>query len=59
MPHSFPPKYAGGFLNSEEVQRELGVPLNITGLSTAVFSGMFRTYPVIVVDPKRLYLTAE
>ncbi|EAQ88636.1 hypothetical protein CHGG_05255 [Chaetomium globosum CBS 148.51] len=43
MPHSFPPRYAGGFLNSEEVQRELGVPLNITGLSTAVFSAFMST----------------
>ncbi|KAK4235296.1 hypothetical protein C8A03DRAFT_46548 [Achaetomium macrosporum] len=36
VPGSFPPKYAGGFLNSKEVQLELGVPLNITGLAKAV-----------------------
>ncbi|KAK4033943.1 Alpha/Beta hydrolase protein [Parachaetomium inaequale] len=43
MPHSFPPKYAGGFLNSKEVQLELGVPLNISGLSTAVFDAFMST----------------
>ncbi|KAK4151695.1 hypothetical protein C8A00DRAFT_35646 [Chaetomidium leptoderma] len=43
MPHSFPPKYAGGFLNSKEVQLELGVPLNISGLSTAVASAFMST----------------
>ncbi|KXX77997.1 Carboxypeptidase S1 A [Madurella mycetomatis] len=33
----FPPKYMAGYLNSKEIQLELGVPLNITGLSTAAW----------------------
>lgn len=37
---SNPPKYyAGGYLNSKEIQLALGVPLNMTGLSTAVWTG--------------------
>ena len=42
---SNPPKYyAGGYLNSKEIQLALGVPLNMTGLSTAAWSGtLFRT----------------
>ncbi|AEO67394.1 uncharacterized protein THITE_2144774 [Thermothielavioides terrestris NRRL 8126] len=36
MPNSFPPKYLAGYLNSREVQLELGVPLNVTGLANGV-----------------------
>lgn len=32
----FPPKYAAGYLNSAEVQKALGVPLNFTGYSDVV-----------------------
>ncbi|ETS82528.1 hypothetical protein PFICI_04404 [Pestalotiopsis fici W106-1] len=32
----FPPKYAAGYLNIKEIQDELGVPLNFTGLSAGV-----------------------
>ena len=39
VPGSFPPKYAGGFLYSKNVQLELGVPLNISGLSMAANIG--------------------
>ncbi|RFU78906.1 carboxypeptidase s1 a [Trichoderma arundinaceum] len=35
-PDSFPPKFAAGYLNSREAQLALGVPLNFTGLSSAV-----------------------
>ncbi|KAJ6569504.1 Alpha/Beta hydrolase protein [Mycena capillaripes] len=35
-PNPFPPKFAAGYLNSREVQLALGVPLNFTGLSSAV-----------------------
>jgi len=44
VPFSYPPKYYAAYFNSGEVQRELGVPLNITGLSTAVYeSFLFKT----------------
>ncbi|KAK3988700.1 Alpha/Beta hydrolase protein [Cladorrhinum sp. PSN332] len=43
VPGSFPPKYAAGFLNAEEVQLELGVPLNFSGLSTAVNTAFTQT----------------
>jgi carboxypeptidase D len=43
VPGSFPPKYAGGYLNTKEIQMELGVPLNFSGLSAAASSGMFPT----------------
>ncbi|KAM7194531.1 carboxypeptidase D [Naviculisporaceae sp. PSN 640] len=33
---SFPPKFAAGYLNSKDVQDDLGVPLNFTGLSGSV-----------------------
>lgn len=36
---AFPPKYAAGYLNRKEIQDELGVPLNFTGLSSAVMNG--------------------
>jgi hypothetical protein len=41
----FPPKYAAGYLNRKEIQEELGVPLNFTGLSDGVYQGkMWRIY---------------
>ncbi|KAH6658956.1 Alpha/Beta hydrolase protein [Truncatella angustata] len=40
---SFPPKYAAGYLNTAEVQRELGVPLNFTGYADAVDAAFSRT----------------
>jgi carboxypeptidase D len=46
MPDSFPPRYIGGYLNSQEVQLELGVPLNATGFSATVFNGSFRPQDV-------------
>jgi hypothetical protein len=42
-PDSFPPKFAAGYLNSREVQLALGVPLNFTGLSTAVAQAFVET----------------
>jgi hypothetical protein len=33
---SFPPVWAAGYLNSEKIQEDLGVPLNFTGESLAV-----------------------
>lgn len=39
VPGSFPPKYAAGYLNTKEIQEELGVPLNFSGLSSAVSNG--------------------
>lgn len=42
-PDSFPPKFAAGYLNSRETQLALGVPLNFTGLSTAVANVFFET----------------
>lgn len=36
-PDPFPPKYAAGYLNSREIQLDLGVPLNITALAPAVY----------------------
>ena len=46
VPGSFPPKYAAGYLNTKEVQFDLGVPLNFSGLSTAVATGMFCCSPM-------------
>ncbi|KAF7298398.1 Carboxypeptidase [Mycena kentingensis (nom. inval.)] len=42
-PNSFPPKYAGGFLNDASTQRALGVPLNFTGLSAAAAQSFLLT----------------
>jgi len=36
---SFPPKFAAGYLNREDVRQDLGVPLNFTGLSESVSQG--------------------
>ncbi|ORY69594.1 Alpha/Beta hydrolase protein [Pseudomassariella vexata] len=36
VPSPFPPKYAAGYLNTKEIQEELGVPLNFTGQSVVV-----------------------
>ncbi|KAM7196849.1 alpha/beta-hydrolase [Rhypophila sp. PSN 637] len=33
---SFPPKFAAGYLNRQDVQQDLGVPLNFTGLASSV-----------------------
>jgi hypothetical protein len=38
-PQSFPAKWAGGYLNTPEVQQALGVPLNWTGQSVPVGIG--------------------
>jgi carboxypeptidase D len=43
VPGSFPPKYGAGFLNSKEVQFELGVPLNFSGLSLAAATAFVQT----------------
>ncbi|KAK1750434.1 alpha/beta-hydrolase, partial [Echria macrotheca] len=43
VPGSFPPKYASGYLNSKLIQEELGVPLNFSGLSTAVSNAFTAT----------------
>ncbi|KAI0158422.1 Alpha/Beta hydrolase protein [Pestalotiopsis sp. NC0098] len=40
---AFPPKYAAGYLNRKEIQDELGVPLNFTGLSSAVMTAFTAT----------------
>jgi hypothetical protein len=40
-PQSFPPKWAGGYLNTPEVQQALGVPLNWTGQSVPVSLGTY------------------
>ncbi|KAI4602361.1 hypothetical protein KJ359_009602 [Pestalotiopsis sp. 9143b] len=40
---AFPPKYAAGYLNRKEIQDELGVPLNFTGLSSAVMNAFTTT----------------
>lgn len=42
LPDPFPPKFAAGYLNNASVQAALGVPLNFTGQSVAVASGMKR-----------------
>ncbi|KAL9483353.1 hypothetical protein ACSS6W_002142 [Trichoderma asperelloides] len=42
-PDSFPPKFAAGYLNSREAQLALGVPLNFTGLSSAVAQVFLQT----------------
>ncbi|KAI0120715.1 Alpha/Beta hydrolase protein [Xylariales sp. AK1849] len=39
----FPPKYAAGFMNSKEVQDDLGAAVNFTGLSSAVSTAFGRT----------------
>ncbi|KAK6073093.1 carboxypeptidase s1 [Seiridium cupressi] len=39
----FPPKYAAGFLNSKEVQDDIGVPLNFTGFSDGVHTAFTNT----------------
>lgn len=36
---SFPPNYAGGFLNTVEAQEDFGVPLNFSGYAAAVSGG--------------------
>ncbi|OIW27065.1 alpha/beta-hydrolase [Coniochaeta ligniaria NRRL 30616] len=43
VPGDFPPRYAAGFLNSKEVQLELGVPLNFSGLSVAAATAFVKT----------------
>ncbi|KAI0397326.1 alpha/beta-hydrolase [Xylariaceae sp. FL0594] len=43
VPGSFPPKYAAGYLNTESVQKALGVPLNFTGLSSAASAAFTQT----------------
>ncbi|KAJ7347264.1 Alpha/Beta hydrolase protein [Mycena albidolilacea] len=42
-PNPFPPKFAAGYLNTREVQLALGVPLNFTGLSSAVDQAFIAT----------------
>jgi len=37
---TFPPKWAAGYLNSADIQQALGVPVNFTGNSAVVASGM-------------------
>ncbi|KAF7539045.1 hypothetical protein G7054_g2424 [Neopestalotiopsis clavispora] len=39
----FPPKYAAGYLNRREIQEQLGVPLNFTGLSDGVSQAFGKT----------------
>lgn len=39
LPSAFPPKLAAGYLNDAEIQQALGVPLNFTGLSSAIAVG--------------------
>ncbi|THX08344.1 alpha/beta-hydrolase [Aureobasidium pullulans] len=34
--HSFPPRWAAGYLNNATVQEDLGVPLNFTGFSATI-----------------------
>ncbi|KAB5582867.1 Alpha/Beta hydrolase protein [Coniochaeta sp. 2T2.1] len=43
VPGDFPPKYAAGFLNAKEVQLELGVPLNFSGLAVAPATAFLKT----------------
>ncbi|KAL2256780.1 hypothetical protein VTK26DRAFT_1138 [Humicola hyalothermophila] len=43
VPGHFPPKYVAGYLNSKEIRDALGVPLNISGLSTASNTAMLST----------------
>ncbi|KAK4118314.1 alpha/beta-hydrolase [Parathielavia appendiculata] len=43
MPDAFPPRYVGGYLNSKEVQLELGVPLNMSGISMPVWNAFMQT----------------
>lgn len=39
LPSAFPPKLAAGYLNQAEIQQDLGVPLNFTGLSAVIAVG--------------------
>ncbi|KAK4096183.1 alpha/beta-hydrolase [Parathielavia hyrcaniae] len=43
MPESFPTRYAGGYFNSKEVQLELGVPLNMSGIALTVWNAFMQT----------------
>ncbi|KAF2832655.1 alpha/beta-hydrolase [Ophiobolus disseminans] len=48
-PQAFPPKWAAGYLNSADVQRDLGVGLNWTGQSVPVAVGFDTTgdFPLV------------
>ena len=43
VPGDFPPKYATGYLNTKEIQLELGVPLNFSGLAAAPATSFVQT----------------